>query len=58
MDMPLEWRASRRMFPGLQLHHVARFCSRELVSFSSATVSGTVMDLDLEIPNTGSWYTI
>ena len=35
MDTPLDRRASSAV-PGLQLHHVARFCSNELAGFASA----------------------
>ena len=57
MDMPLDWRASS-LVPGLQLHHVARFCSKELAGFASAASPGAVIDLDLVIPTTGSCSTI
>ena len=53
MDTSIDRRTSS-MVPGLQLHHVARFCSRELASFASAATPGVVIDLDLEIPTTSS----
>ena len=42
MDMLDQWASS--MVPRLQLHHVARFCSRELVIFPSADASGVSLN--------------
>ena len=53
MDMPLDRRTSSAV-PGLQLHHVARFCFREIADFASAATPGAVIDLHLEISTTDS----